>query len=94
MTDSKATEKKTFDLPYTVVLKDPVQPGEKVYTEVVFTRKPRVKSMRNVPIKEEAMEFGHFFPLVVDMTGLPPVVIEELSMTDFTVCMEVANSFF
>lgn len=90
MDDSKAT----IILPHTLVLEDPFQLGTTHYSEFVFVRKPRAKALKNVPTSDERMQLGHFFPIIADMTGLAPVVIDELSMTDLTKCNEVAANFF
>lgn len=92
MDESKAA--KIIDLPHTIKLADPFQLGQTDYDEITFKRKPRAKSLGLIPADESRMLLGHFFPLIADMTGLPPVVIDELSPDDLNRCNEVAMYFF
>lgn len=87
-------EKTTYDLPYTLTLKYPVQITEtRTLEELVFTSAPTAGMMENIPIGGEQIKAGTWIPVIAAMTGQPVPVIRKIAFRDYSKAVELVVSF-
>jgi hypothetical protein len=75
--------------PIVVTLKDPVAFGSELVIELRF-RKPKAKDFRRLPMEPN---IGDLIDLAGALCNQPKVVMDELSVDDFSRVMEIVGDF-
>ena len=73
----------------TIKLIEPISWGSETISELVF-QKPKAKHMRDLPASPTT---GDILNLSGKLCGQPPMVIDELSITDMKVVLETVAGF-
>ena len=80
-----------IEMPYIVKLEKPVTHGDKEITELVLPRELCAGDLRGIPVHD--LRYDHIGLIVSRLTGLPPSVIDKVSLTDFGKVSQVVSSF-
>lgn len=87
-------ESNKYKLPYTLVLKHPIERGtkaENAITQLVFKRRLKAKDFKGIPAA--GMQFDHMLKLVSRLSAEPISTIEEMDSEDLFAATDIVNSF-
>lgn len=89
------TAESTLTLPITVELKYPIQFGKKnkARTQVIFHTEPTVGSMKHLPVNQEAMQYGHWLPIISAMSDITQRELDLMHISDFAKCITIITPF-
>lgn len=94
--ENEFTEEGKVKLPYTVELSEPIRLTEnETIREITFRNSLKAGMVMHLPITGVASyQYGHFVPVIAEMTGQPVIVIKKLAVTDLIACINVVTDFF
>lgn len=82
-----------FTIPHTLKLKNPFSFGEREIKEIVFKNRLTVDMIMHLQMGI-SHQYGHYVPVVSQMTGESSELIKKLSPIDFVDCIMIVTFFF
>ena len=84
-------EKKVYELPHTLQLKHPFSRGTETIKELTFSRRPKGKDWKGIPLSN--MKMDDMMTMAHRILEVPISLIEELDTEDLMSVVEVMTSF-
>jgi hypothetical protein len=92
MTDEAKKEDESTELPHTIKLKFPFDPGDGMRKEIVFKRFPR--AIMSLPVMARDLTHGHYLSALCSMTDEAELVFKQMCHGDYRKMIDFAANFF
>jgi hypothetical protein len=90
--EEEKNEEDKYKLPYTIKLDREIKLEKTTISEIIFQNELSIGNIMHLSI-EGNFQWGHFVPVIADMTGLSRSIVKKLSPRDGKKALEVIVNF-
>lgn len=92
--ENEFSTRKRIEIPHAIKLKEKITYGDLEREEIVFKNRFKASMMYHLRVINDDHQYGHYMPIISQMTGEPESLIGELGSEDFIECVSVMTRFF